>query len=337
MKIRIQPFTTEMIPAAAGLLARRHQSNRAKLPLLPARFEDEQSAAKAVRALWEKKFKYGYAAFREERLVAYLIGEHVVQPWARCGYIQLPGYALADGESEEVLQDLYARLGEDWVDNGVFSHGMYVSAADENIIEAFFNLGFGKERVDGLLDLRRLNIPQTPDPQGITFRVAGPGDNDRIGSLSHLIMNALAKAPYWHPTNSDDYKEIKEGWSELADDKDWTVWLALDEHDIPLGTCGFYEEKESDTDLLVSPKTMSFSIAVTRPEARGRGISSALLWRGLAQAQRDGFEVCYTDWISPNLLASRHWPRFGFIDVAYRISKRIDPQIAWTSRARNSE
>ena len=131
MKIRIQPFTTEMIPAAAGLLARRHQSNRAKLPLLPARFEDEQSAAKAVRALWEKKFKYGYAAFREERLVAYLIGEHVVQPWARCGYIQLPGYALADGESEEVLQDLYARLGEDWVDNGVFSHGMYVSAADE--------------------------------------------------------------------------------------------------------------------------------------------------------------------------------------------------------------
>jgi len=77
---------------------------------------------------------------------------------------------------------------------------------------------------------------------------------------------------------------------------------------------------------------MSFSIAATKPEARGRGISACLLWRGLSQAQKNGYEICYTDWISPNLLASRHWPRFGFTDVAYRISKRIDPQIAWTSK-----
>jgi hypothetical protein len=30
------------------------------------------------------------------------------------------------------------------------------------------------------------------------------------------------------------------------------------------------------------------------------------------------------------MLAARHWPRYGFQDVAYRLAKRIDPQIAWT-------
>jgi hypothetical protein len=30
------------------------------------------------------------------------------------------------------------------------------------------------------------------------------------------------------------------------------------------------------------------------------------------------------------MLAARHWPRYGFQDVAYWLAKRIDPQIAWT-------
>ena len=82
--------------------------------------------------------------------------------------------------------------------------------------------------------------------------------------------------------------------------------------------------------MLVSPRTTTFTVAATKPEVRGRGISTALTWHGLAQARKDGFEICYTDWISPNLLASRFWPRFGLKAAAYRLSKRIDPMIAWT-------
>ena len=84
--------------------------------------------------------------------------------------------------------------------------------------------------------------------------------------------------------------------------------------------------------MLVSPRTMYLSIAATKPEARGRGVNTALTWCGLAQTQKDGFDICYTNWISSNLLASRFWPRFGFKDAAYRLSKRIDPMIAWTKR-----
>lgn len=333
MKTAFKPFTADMLPRAAELLARRQQRDRASLPILPQRFEDARVAEQAIRAVWEKKFHYGYAAFREDEMLAYLIGEHVIQPWARCGYVYLPGYAVAESESESaaVIQDLYARLGDDWVANGVFSHGMYVSAADEDVIGALFDIGFGKERVDGLLDLRGLNIPAAETPAGLAIRVAEKGDAHHLGELSPLIMNALAKAPYWHPTIPDDYPELEAGWSELAEDKDWTVWLAL-EKETALGACGFYEEQETDTGMLIPPRTISFSIAATQPAARGRGISRALVWRGLAQAQKDGFEICYTDWISPNLPAARHWPRFGFKDVAYRLSKRVDPMIAWTRK-----
>lgn len=331
MKPEIKPFTAEMIPAAGELLSARHKRNRAKLPLLPIRFEDASVAVKAVEALWQKKFKNGYAAFRDGKMTAYLLGEFTVQPWGRCGYVYLPGYALAEGESLKTIQDLYSLLGEDWVQKGVFSHGLYISAADADVIETLFNLGFGKERVDALLDLRTAEITEPADPSGVEIRIAGAGDNHHLGNLSNVIMDSLANAPYWHPTVPEDWEELREGWSELPDDQEWTVWLAL-ENDEALGAVGFCTEEEGVTAMLVSPRTTYLSIAATQPQARGRGISTALTLRGLKQAQKEGAEICYTNWISPNLPASRFWPRFGFKDVAYRLSKRIEPMIAWTKR-----
>jgi GNAT superfamily N-acetyltransferase len=183
--------------------------------------------------------------------------------------------------------------------------------------------------VDALLDLRGLSIPEVETPAGVTIRQAVPGDNAHLGGLSDVIFRALANPPYWHPTVPEDWAELYEGWSELADDKEWTVWLAL-EGDEALGTVGFTHQVEADTDLLASPKTIYLSVAATKPQARGRGLSTALSWHGLKQAREAGYEICYTNWISSNLLAARHWPRYGFQDVAYRMSKRIDPQIAWT-------
>jgi ribosomal protein S18 acetylase RimI-like enzyme len=92
---------------------------------------------------------------------------------------------------------------------------------------------------------------------------------------------------------------------------------------------GFRPELEEDTQLIASPKTIYLSVAATKSEARGRGLNTILTWHGLKHAREQGFKICYTNWISPNLLASRFWPRFGFQDVAYRLAKRNNPMIAW--------
>ena len=317
-----------MIADAGRLLAERHTRNRNSLPLLPARFEDPQVATKAVKALWHKKLKAGFAAFRGEEMTAYLIGEMTTMDWGRSGYVYLPGYALVVDESPAVLQDLYARLGDGWVKKGYFNHYLYISAADKDILDALFDLGFGKERVDALMDFGKLEIPDVEEPVGITIRKAGKGDNAHLGSLSSVIARALGSAPYWHPTIPEDWQELYEGWSELADEKDWTVWLALD-NDKALGTVGFTDQPEADTDMLASSGTAYLSVAATKPRARGRGISTYLTWHGLERAKDDGYAMCYTNWISPNLLASRFWPRFGFMDAAYRVAKKVSPMIAW--------
>ncbi len=329
MKIEIKPFDEGCIPQAGALLAARHKRNRADFPLLPERFEDPAMAEKAVTALWSKKLKNGYAAFRNGKMTAYIIGEYMVNPWGRCGYVQLPGLALAKDENATVLQDLYARLGDDWVKLGVFSHSAYVSAFDRQVMEGFFNMGFGKERVDAMLDLRTLESPKLNVPAGLTIRQAGKGDNAHAAGFSHLIAAALASAPYWHPTVPEDLPELKEGWAELPDEKDWKVWLAL-ENDSALSMNGFTAKKEDDADLLAAPKTAYLSVAATSPIARGRGIANLLTWHGLNEARENGFEICYTNWISPNFLAARYWPRFGFKDVAYRLSKQVNPMVAWT-------
>jgi len=330
MTVELKPFTQDMLSEASVLLAKRHLRNRQINPLLPVHFEKQKVTQEALSALWQKKFKNGYAAFRSGVMVAYLLGDFAVQPWGRCGYVYLPGYALAENESASTLQDLYVLLGNDWVKKGIFSHGLYVSAADTEVIQTLFDTGFGKERVDALLDLRTLDFPEIEKPENITVRQADEGDSEKLGEMSDIISLALADPPYWHPTVPEDFDELREGWSELAEDKGWTVWLALEE-DKPIGTIGFTSQEESVTDMLASPHSLYLSVAATKHQARGRGISTYLTWNGLKRARQAGFEICYTNWISPNLLASRHWPRYGFKDVAFRLSKRIDPMIAWTS------
>ena len=328
MKTEFLPFDDEMIPDAGKLLAHRHACNRERLPLLPERFEQTAVATKAVETLWQEKSRGGYAAFRDGRMIAYLIGQTSTNPWGRAGYVYLPGYAIAEEESPAVIQDLYALLGDHWVQRGCFDHYLYISAVDTEVIEALFDVGFGKERIDALLDLRSQKIPDVEEPVGINIRRAGAGDNAHLGSLSNIIFRALAKAPYWHPTVPEDWDDLYEGWSELPDEKEWTIWMAL-EKDEALGTVGFRPEAETDTQMLVPPRTLYLSVAATKPQARGRGISTVLSWLGLKQAQQEGYEICYSNWISPNLLASRFWPRFGFRDAAYRLAKKVSPMIAW--------
>ena len=180
MKAEILPFTSEMIPDAGRLLAQQHKRNRVFFPRLPERFEDPQLAASAVETLWKEKLRNGYAAYCYGRMVAYLIGQTSTNPWGRSGYVYLPGYAAAEGESPTFLQDLYCALGEDWVRKVCFNHYLYISAADPATVNALFDLGFGKERVDALLDLPSLEIPAVEEPTGILIRKAGPGDQEHL-------------------------------------------------------------------------------------------------------------------------------------------------------------
>ena len=317
-----------MIPDASVLLAQRHNRNRIRLPELPVRFEEAQVTAKALETSLAKNNASGFVALRDGKLLAYLIGETTTQPWGRCGYIYLPGYGLAEGENPEIVQDLYALLGEEWNQKGCFNHYAYICAADMDIMDAWFTLGFGKERVDALLDLRTVEIPEVENPTGIEIRRVVKGDNDYLSSLSDTIWRHQTKAPRWHPMIPEEITKQSEGWAEIADSESDIAYLAFEGKEI-VGSLAFYVEEEKDDDMTIPLHCRYMTAAAAKESVRRRGIGTTLTWHGLKQVRENGDEYCLTNWQSANLLAARFWPRFGFRPVAFRLARMINPIITW--------
>ena len=126
----------------------------------------------------------------------------------------------------------------------------------------------------------------------------------------------------------DDIEKQVAGWVEIASTESDLAYLAM-ENGQALGSLGFFVEEELDDDMTITPHCRYMTIAATVAAARGRGIGTALAWHGLKQAREHGAEYCLTNWQSANLLAARFWPRFGFVPVAFRLARVINPAIAW--------
>lgn len=330
--MNIVPFTADMLAEAGKILSERHASDRQIFPQLPPRFEEQPDAQKAVQTVFEKPTSLGFAAISNDTMLAYLLGETSVQSWGRCGHIYMPGSGLRRGADARILQDLYAQLGEHWNQAGCFLHYIYLGAADERTRETWFDLGFGKERADALLDLR--NIPtETPHlPEGIHIRRVTKEDGPHLAALSGNIWRQQCKAPRWHPMTPEDIHRQAPGWAEVADTPTDIAFLAMD-GDAAVGSLAFYSEDERDDDMTIPPQCRYMTMAGTSESHRGRGIATALTLHGLQTIREHGDAFCLTNWQTANLLAARFWPRFGFTPCVFRLARSINPAIAWANGA----
>jgi ribosomal protein S18 acetylase RimI-like enzyme len=122
----------------------------------------------------------------------------------------------------------------------------------------------------------------------------------------------------------------------MLDDDTARVWLAAAEGVEAARVQGYqayFAAKPADDNLMVSirDRTILLEVAATRPEARGRGIGRALTRVGLAAAAAAGYGLCITDWRAANIEAARFWPQMGFQTVAYRLTRKVDPRVAWAT------
>jgi ribosomal protein S18 acetylase RimI-like enzyme len=329
VSLRIVPFSDGLLPQAGELLARRHQRDRVVFPGLPARFEGPAVARKAIKATLHRGQAGGFAALENGRLVAYLIGDMVIDNlWSRSGWVRTPGCAHAPDVSVEAIRDLYAALGARWVGYGVFFHFVLIPVTDPALVQAWFSLSFGIEQVHALADLEVISRATSSVLPEIEIRKAGAGDRQHLAEMSDVIWKTQVQAPAWGVMMPETVGENVAGWSELVDRADVTVWLALAGSRV-VGVQGYWPAEQADDNLLIPEECAHMSVAGTREEARGKGIGTLLTNHGLVQARVAGYRFCETDWRSTNLLASRFWPRQGFCPVAYRLVRRIDQRIAW--------
>lgn len=339
MSTEIVPFHVGMLPAAAELLSRRHARDRAMMPLLPARFEQPRMAQAAVREVWSTPHTSGVAAWRDGRLVGYLLGQAKFETHrGRHVWIPLPGYALGEGEPADLYAELYAAAGPEWLRLGAFDHYLMMPAEDRDGLNAWFSLSFGKEQAHAILSLTG-PLPERPAVPGVVIRRAGEADRDAfVGDMSPILRRHMAGPPVWAASLPERVEPMREGFVEMLTDESARVWIAEaegngDDSGRMLGYVLLYPASPSDDNLTVSvsERTVLLEVAAIRPEARGRGIGQALAVAGLADAAALGYRVCITDWRTPNIEANRFWPKLGFRPAVYRLARKVDPRIMWAT------
>jgi len=327
--VDIRPIRSSDLPEAARLLARRHRTHRTILPELPADAESDETAGALLSAALGREGCVGWGAFAGDNLQAYLIGETVLEPWwGRSGWIRAGGSASIEVGAADRSADLYARLGQQWVQSGIFVHFVVVPASEAEVLRLWFGLSFGIEHVHAVLDLRSLSLPDSGPPSGVSMRLATAEDKPALARMSDVVWRHQVGAPVWAAMLPESAEANRAGWLELLDDPTVDVWLAFEQGE-PVGSQAYYPSEMRGEHLLGGDSTCHLAIAATRPDARGRGIASALTRVGLEHARRRGYAFCETDWRSTNLLSSRFWPRFGFRPAFYRLVRRIDERIAW--------
>jgi GNAT superfamily N-acetyltransferase len=325
----IVTFDDSHIDEAVSLLVERHKITRIAYPFLPDL--TLENARKAIQTVREKPHTMGVVAIQENRVVSYLIGtEEFSALRGRTVWISEENYALEAGQSTELYREMYAVLAQIWVSHGVFDQYVMALAHDRNLVDTWFSLGFAQQQGHGILSLTDYATTELT-PEGITIRQIQPGDETILKELSSTIAEYQTHSPVFAPAPPEYLLELQEGFSELLQDDDCTMWLAERDGEV-LAFQGYFTVTADPTIMINPENCVELSIAGTKMEARGTGLGTALTQHGLKYMKEQGYAYCITDWRVTNLFSSRFWEaRFGFTPVVYRLERRINPTISWAN------
>ena len=317
--LEILAFSDEHVEEAGGLLAARHARQRLVEPLLPERYEDPAIARDEIAVEWAATDTSGAAAFRNGRLVGYLIGaSRDAELWGENVWVESAGQAV---EQPEDVRDLYAAAAGRWFEAGLRRHYVVVPATDSGLVEAWFRLGFGHQQAYALRD-----VPAHVDlrvPDGVEIRAPRKTDIEALLAVDWALPAHQRSSPVFSQRPLPTAADLRREWhATLAGDEETVLIAWLDER--PVACWSVSDARLSSRRGLALPERACYlGFASTVPEMRGLGIGVALTDASLAAAAAQGYAVMVTDWRVTNLLASRFWPRRGFRPDFFRLYRSI--------------
>jgi GNAT superfamily N-acetyltransferase len=315
----VRPFAAGDIPAAGVLLAQRHARHRVSRPLLPARYEDPAAASAEVAAAFGTAAASGAFAVRDGEPVGYLLGfPKAGAAWGPNVWVELAGHAAQDGET---LRDLYAAAAAGWVESGLTAHYALVPATDEELVLAWFRLGFGQQMCHGL---RGLPVQPPARPAGLSIRRAVREDIPALAELEVELPRHHSLSPVFSAAGVPAAQQAAGEWAEDFDDPGYTTFVAERDGAVIGSAVGCALEKSGSHTSLARPGNAGFlGFAAVFPSERGHGAGRALGEAVLAWAAQAGFGCVVTDWRVTNLLSSRTWPALGFAESFLRLHRLV--------------
>ncbi|GHO49621.1 GNAT family N-acetyltransferase [Ktedonospora formicarum] len=334
MHMQIKPFSQADLEEASVLLARRHQEDCAREPMLPERYSNPSEARVALEKAWEASTIDGVSAGgvmarHDGKLIGYLIGTPKIdEVWGRSVWVEYAGHAIDRAYGAELYRDLYAALSPTWVALGCLYHVANLPASDQEAIEAWFNLSFGKEQVYALRETAPASAFDFPVDPTLEVRRATPADIDLASELDDVLPEHQAQSPVYSVLIPYDREESRQDTLEELANPEWKTWLAVrDGHCAGIQIYLPARPPRGIGEMIVPERCSFLGFAATRQDERGRGVGRALTARGLAEDHASGYTYCLTDWRATNLLSSRFWSHRGWRPVAYRLTRRLDERI----------
>ena len=321
-ELRIVAMEPAHLEAAAGLLAARQTRLRSARHELPEAFTDPAACGPTIAAVMERPDAFGVVAMRHGDVVGYLAGHPKTEPiWGRACWSPIEGSALAADLDSEHVRDLYAVWSEHFVRRGYFRQYVHAPVDDAGLMDAWVRTGFGQMQAHAIRDL---DLASDPPPE-VTLRRAGPDDIDLLDPLLPLIAWALMRPPAYAIRLPEEVPTYRESWHEELHEPG-ALHLLAEETGRALALASFYPAEPGP---MVPEGAWELAVAMTLPEARGRGIMRALLASGFAAAREAGAAHCITDWRTASLPTHRSWTALGFVPTHHRLHRHIDERISW--------
>lgn len=325
MPIEIRPFDASFIDDAATLLAARHRAHRRASPGLDPAFEQLPHARAEIERLFHEEPagepSSAMAALRDGACIGYLIGiGRDPSIWQPNVWVESGGHAVAE---REVARDLYRAAAEAWVAEGRGYHYVLVPASDRDLIDAWFQLGFGQQQVHAL----RPSPPASFEarvPDGLSVRLATRSDLPDLAHIDRALPVHHARSPVFSRLSIPNVEEVMADLEGDVDDPRYVTFVV--EHDgraIGSATACSLELSSSNNGLIRPERAGFLGFAAVLPEARGLGAGRVLGEAVIAWARDAGYPWVATDWRATNLEASRTWPRLGFEPTFLRLHRAI--------------
>jgi ribosomal protein S18 acetylase RimI-like enzyme len=243
--------------------------------------------------------------------------------WGNSGWVNIGGWGIKNNRIN-LLNSLYQKIAEKFVDLNIKQHYFQVYDNNKNIVDLFNELGFAKQQTYGALNLKDFSINFSIDNNLFVVRKGNLTDQFQISDFSRLIADHQTKSPCFAPAPIAYLEALDEGFQELTSDPDVDLYV-IEENNKIIGYQAFYNLDRSS--LIVPPNSIELAVSGIKEKYRGKGAGFYLTAYSLNAQRIAGYSFAVIDWRCANLLSSNFWKRVGFKPLAHRLLRQIDPLI----------
>lgn len=194
-------------------------------------------------------------------------------------------------------------------------HKVYCSAYDRDLMQIWFELGFGLEQAYGHAKLDDL-IENTKSNDHLELEALNKENAKDFEQFYPCIATVHARAPVFSGISEDYLRKLQEGFKNVVDDKDAIAVLAYRDN----AAVGYQLWSLEGDDLV------ELSVGATIASERGKGVARALTEHCAKRVRKLGYLDCIIDWRTANPSSASFWPSIGFEPFKYRLVRRLSPK-----------